>query len=417
MVKKSKIVNIAIALLLLVHVFSWVLYMPLAQIQMMIFGKRLVSFIHFGVIEIILLFFLLLFNEKKIRIVNIDKKSFYLIIPFLISWAINSVRLNELTSFVIMFYLMNWIFPILIVIIINQYDYDIHPFLKIMLVLVIIHASIIIIQRLTNSIIWPFTTYDDGKLIFGIDAYYNVGNKMGRCPGMCQNGLEAGIFSIFGIVLTVILPDIKNLIKITICALLLLSIYFTGTRNVFVMMLFIIAVIILMRLQISGRIKIRLLILLTVFSCIIYLVFVLKMTNFETTGNVFTDTTSIGIRIGKWTKTINKISTGGILQFLFGVMQWQNAGNCEVIDNMYLELVYCSGIFSLFAYIKYIFDIAMTDIRENKFEAFVCAGFTLCYFVYGVLNSTTNFYLTLIILLFIFCNRNVKSKKYSRAQT
>lgn len=411
MVKKSKIINIAITLLLFVHVFSWVLYMPMAQIQMMIFGKRLVSFMHYGVIEIFLLLFLLLSNGNKIRLLNIDRKSLYLIIPFLISWIINIVRLSELTPFVIMFYLMNWIFPILIVIIINQYDYDILPFLKIMLILVIIHASIIILQRLTNSIIWPFMTYDDGTLIFGIDAYFNVGNKMGRCPGMCPNGLEAGILSIFGIVLTVILPDIKIFVKITICALLVFSIYFTGTRNVFVMMLFIIIVIILMRLEISEKIKIRLLILLTIFSCIIYMFSVLKMTNFETTRNVFTDTTSIGIRIGKWMKTINKISTGGILQFLFGVMQWQNAGNCEVIDNMYLELVYCSGIFSLFTYIKYIFDIAMADIRDNKFEAFVCAGFTLCYFVYGVLNSTTNFYLTLIILLYIFCNKNVKFKK------
>lgn len=414
MVKKSKIINIIITLLLFIHVFSWVLYMPMAQIQMMIFGKRLVSFMHYGVIEIVLVIFLLLFNEKKIRLVNFDKNLLYLIFPFLISWMINSVRLNELTPFIILFYLMNWIFPILILIIINQYDYDILFFIKIMLVLVIVHAIIIIFQRLTNSIIWPFKMYDDGTSIFGIDTYYNVGNHMGRCPGMCQNGLDAGIFSIFGIVLTVILPDIKSFFKFVICVLLIFSIYFTGTRNVFVMMSFIIAVIILMRLEFSRKNKIRLLVLLTFLTCIIYLFFVLKMTNFETTGNVFTDTTSIGIRIGKWIKMINKITAGGILNFLFGVMQWQNAGNCEVIDNMYLELVWCSGIFSLFAYIKYIINIAMTNIRDNKFEEFVCAGFTLCYFVYGVLNSTSNLYLTLIILLFIFCNRNLKNKKYYR---
>ena len=84
MVKKSKIINIIITLLLFIHVFSLVLYMPMAQLQMMIFGKRLVSFMHYGVIEIVLVILLLLFNEKKIRLVNFDKNLLYLIFPFLI---------------------------------------------------------------------------------------------------------------------------------------------------------------------------------------------------------------------------------------------------------------------------------------------------------------------------------------------
>jgi hypothetical protein len=404
MVKKYKITDILITMLLLTHIFSWVLFMPMAQIQMMFFGKRIFSFIHYGIIEILLLLILVLHKKGKIHLDSFGKKALLIMIPFFISWIVNIAVVDSLTPFVIMFYLMNWIFPFLIIIVINQYAYDVTPLLKFMLIIVLIHALIIFYQRFTNTTFWPFTSYDDGKTIFEADTYYNIGNRMVRCPGLCLNGLDAGILLIFGIILTTILTKIKKYIKIIIYIFFSISIYFTGTRNVFVMLLFIVGVSFLMMQKITYKKKIRLLILVTIISCFAYLYFIMAITTFETTGNLFTDTTSIGIRLEKWIRTINKISTGGICKIIFGVMGWQNAGNCEVIDNMYLELVYCSGIFSLIAYVKYIFDISILESKDNNYISFICSGFTLSYCVYGVLNSTSNFYLTLIVLLLIYCN-------------
>lgn len=406
MVKKYKQSDVLITLLLFTHVLSWVLFMPMAQIQLLLFGRRIFTFIHYGIIEMLLLLILVYNKKGRIHLDLLSKRSLSVIAVFLFSWLVNIALTKGITPFVAMFYIMNWIFPLLVIIVINQYSYDITGLFKFMLYIVIIHALIMWYQRFTNTIFWPFTTYEDGTVIFKTDTYYSVGKRMSRCIGLCTTALDAGILLLFGVVLTMILTDIKKWHKICLYFFFGVSVYFTGTRNVYVLFLFIIGVTFLMMQKISGKKKIRLLIFVTIVSCIVYFGLIVSLPSFNTTGSLFTDTTSIGLRLGSWIRTINEVSTGGIIKLLFGVMRWQNAGNCHVIDNIYLELLYCSGILAPVMYVKYIFDIAVYESKDGRLSSLICAGFTLSYCVYGVLNSTTNFFLTLIYILLLYCKRS-----------
>lgn len=410
MVSPKKQSDTLITMLLFTHVLSWVLFMPMAQIQMLLFGRRIFSFIHYGMLEMILLFVLFMKRRGKLRFDSFAKKNVYVTIPFLVSWMINILVTSELTSFTVLFYLMNWVFPFLVVIAVYQYKYDVTTFLKFMFGIVIVHALIMWYQRFTNTIFWPFSTYEDGTPIFSADTYYNSSSRMARCLGLCVTSLDAGILLLFGIILTMTLPNIKKTNRIYLLTFFGISVYFTGTRNVYVLLAYIIGATVLMLLKISNTKKRRLLIFATIVASILYLCLILSISAYKTTGNLFTDTTSIGIRLGFWANTVKEISAGGIQKFLFGVMQWQNAGNSGVIDNMYLELTYCSGIFALIAYLKYIFSVAFFESRNGKLTSLICAAFTLSYCVYGVLNSTTNFYVTLIILLMLYCTKSVNEK-------
>ena len=162
-----------------------------------------------------------------------------------------------------------------------------------------------------------------------------------------------------------------------------------------------------MKKNMPNKKKIKYLMVFTLLSCACYFYFITNMTTFDTTKNIFTDTTSIGMRLNRWEYTIDSISNGGLRKVLFGFMEWQNAGNSKLIDNLFLELLYCSGLFALVLYVKSIIAISIENGKVNDYNCFLCSGFTLCYLVYGVLNSSSNLFFTLIIILYLYCHNKV----------
>lgn len=404
MVKKYNQSDIIISLLLFTHVLAWILYMPMSQIQLLLLGSRIITFIHYGIIEMLLII-LLAFKKGKIRFGALDKSILSIILLLAIPWFFNIVMSKDVTSFTALFYLMYWIFPFVVIIIINQYKYDITGFLKFMLGIVVIHGIIIWYQRFTNTIFWPFTVLDDGSTLIKVQTFYHKGSVIFRCIGLCTTGLDAGILLMFGIILTMIRKNIKRWCKISLYLFFCISIYFSGTRNVYVTFLFVVGIVFLVKyikLARSGRV----LVFVTIVSCLVYLGVILNIDSSNETGYLMTDTSSIGIRLKKWEEVISEVTTVGIITPLFGTMKWQNAGNSHIIDNIYLELLYCSGVLALLAYIKFIFNAAIFECKMKSPNSLFCAGFTLAYCVYGVLNSTTNFYLTLIIILLFYCKHH-----------
>lgn len=413
MINKNKTSNALITLLLVMHVISWVLFMPFNQLQMMLFGKRIVSFIHYGIIEIVLIISLLAQNNWKLKINKIERESIILCACFFISFIFNVVRIQNLTPFIIMFYLMFWIFPIFLIIILNQFDYNPKKFLKFMLIIIILHAVIIFYQRYTNSAFWPFLTYDNGEIAFEIDDYYSTDKYAARCVGMTGTGLDAGILLMFGIILLFIIPDLKKKTRMILVIFFCVAIYFSGTRNVYVMVAYILSMMMLMNVNFSKKSKVKVLIAFTIILAIIYCYLISSVITVNTTGELLTDTTSIGIRLEKWGCVIEYFKENSILDLFFGCMKWQNAGNSMIIDNLYLELVYCSGILCMFYYIKYIIELSKVQANSNNYLSLISASFTLSYFIYGVLNSSSNFYFTLIMLLIVFnknYNKNLDDK-------
>lgn len=409
MVKKRKAINNLITLVLVTHIFSWILFMPIFQFQMILFKKRVLTFVHFGLFEIFLITILFIMLKGIIRVDKVTKLSLTLSGLFFLSGIINIFKQGTNDPSVVMFYMMCWVFPFLLVCIVHQYDYSIDKVFNFLLIIVIIHALIIFYQSLSNSFFWPFISDESGNKIFEMNQYYNTGKFSMRCTGITTTGLDAGILLLFGIVLTLIKGNIKFINRMVLILLFTVSIIFTGTRNIYVMFLYMLLAVCFLRVDIEKEKKKWLLLLFTCVFGIAYFYIISGIDHYTTTGNLMSDTTSIGIRLSKWEHTVNIFRESSIMDLLFGFMKWQNAGNCEVIDNMYLEITYCSGLLCMIYYIRYIINIAEYIVSNGSYFSFIVSSFSLCYLIYGVLNGSSNFYFTLIILL-LLKNNNHKSQ-------
>ena len=223
---------------------------------------------------------------------------------------------------------------------------------------------------------------------------------MARCPGLAISGLDAGILLLFGIVVLNFL-DLKKTMKVPLYVLFVIAIFFTGTRNVYVITAYVIAVTLIVKCIRNSKTRNRLLVLITVFVGVLYFYFVTGMTDFNSTRSIFTDNMSIMYRLTAWERAIDLIHELPFVSKLFGILSWQQAGG-PLIDNFYLETIYCSGIISLVVMIFYIVKMATACARRYKLSAIVSAAFISSFFIYGVLNSMSNFYLTLMLLIFMY---------------
>lgn len=401
---KTKLSDTLISILIYSHIISWVLFTPISQFQMMIFGSCVFTFVHFGILEMAIVFLLICLNHGQIKLNITSKRSLIVSAVFLVSWVYNFLFNGKVSTYNLLFYLMTWLFPFIVVFITSQYKFDrtqMTRILHFMIVVCIIHAVLIFIQRFTNSLIWPYLDYGDGEQVFYVgENYYTSGSYMARCPGLAISGLDAGILLLFGIVVLNFL-DLKKTMKVPLYVLFVIAIFFTGTRNVYVITAYVIAVTLIVKCIRNSKTRNRLLVLITVFVGVLYFYFVTGMTDFNSTRSIFTDNMSIMYRLTAWERAIDLIHELPFVSKLFGILSWQQAGG-PLIDNFYLETIYCSGIISLVVMIFYIVKMATACARRYKLSAIVSAAFILSFFIYGVLNSMSNFYLTLMLLIFMY---------------
>lgn len=401
---KTKLSDILISVLIYTHIVSWVLFTPISQFQMMIFGKRVFTFVHFGILEMVIILLLICLNHGQIKLNITSKRALIVSVVFFASWVYNYLFTEKVSTYNLLFYLMTWVFPFIVVFITSQYKFDRTQMIRIlhfMIIVCIIHAVLIFIQRFTNNLIWPYLDYGDGKQVFYVgENYYTSGNNMARCPGLAISGLDAGILLLFGIVVLNCL-NLKIAMKVPLYVLFVIAIFFTGTRNVYVITAYVIAVTLIVKCIRNSKTRNRLLVLITVFVGIFYFYFVTGMNTFSSTRSIFTDNMSIMYRLAAWEKAISLIQELPFVSKMFGVLSWQQVGG-PLMDNFYLETIYCSGIISLFVMAFYIVKIATECAKRYKLSAIVSAAFILSFFIYGVLNSMSNFYLTLMLLIFIY---------------
>lgn len=404
MVKKSKLINILITLVLIMQIISWVFFMPIAQLQLAVFQKRIVTFFHYGIIEIAALLLLIFLNRDNVRINGIAKSTLKYIGVIILLIFVNILISDDITAYKIMFFVMTWIMPFLLLFVVAQYNYNIDNFLKKLLYIIIVHALLIIYQRFSNSIVWPFSTYEDGtKVFYTGSGYFDTRSFLARCPGMTISGLDAGILLIFGLVLLFTLDSTKKWLKIMVAVLFIVAIFFTGTRSVYILAVYMFGMSLVMNLKINQKRKKYLTVFITFLAALIYATAVLGMDTFNVTGNLFTDTASIMYRLQEWDSILDTISSNGFIHQLFGNLKWQQSGDCQVIDNFYLETVYCIGILGLIVFVINIINTVKICVKNNSISSFISSSFVLSFFVYGVLNSMSCFFITLNVLLVIKC--------------
>ncbi|WP_343338820.1 hypothetical protein [Terrisporobacter petrolearius] len=320
----------------------------------------------------------------------------------LIGMIINNVEL-----YWIIYYLIYWIVPFIVIIISKQVKLDIYKFNKVLLVIVALHCLVIYIQRFTNSIWWPFVNDEYGNKIFYIsEGYYNTIDRMVRCPGICISGLDAGILLLFGCVLIYFMKFKKKVIKYIWYVFFLLGVWFTGTRNIYFVMLYMIIYVYIMKITpkklrpLFGNIY---MIICTVIYTLTF--FILGKHYTSATRNILTDTLSTKMRIDNWSKVFDMIKEGSILQKFFGQFKWQNNIGNIVIDNIYLELILFCGILGLIAFCTYIIFIHTQLIKVCDEKCNLLIAFISSLMIYGVGNALGNIYISLIaVCILIFYN-------------
>lgn len=405
---KQKLCDTTTRVLLFWHIMMWILYMPITQLQLALFGRRVVTLLHFGVVEVVIILLQIAWNSFTIKYGKYGKITFAFLAAFFGIWIISIMTNSSVAAYWRMYYLIYWIVPLLVLIICSQRTIDAVKLTKLMLLIAVIHAGLIFYQHFSNNILWPYSVDEEGnKLFFISSGYYNLGKYMDRCPGLCISGLEAGLFLVFGILLVAIYPKMSKRKKAILTVLFLIAIWFTGTRNIYVQIAFVFGMSVLLKTKkISVKNKYVIGIIMTFLATGLYLYLFSSMGTGVSTKNIMTDTLSIIFRTKGWTGVINRIKEGGILSIVFGQGVWQSAGFSLLIDNMYLELIVLSGVVGCVLYIVYWLRVTRVLIFDGSTTGYLFASFVLSMFVYGMGNVAGNAFITLsIVILILFNNK------------
>jgi len=409
--KTKKIDRVLLNIAIYCHIISWVIFTPVFQFEMILFNRRIFTFFHFGLLEMLSLF-ILIFKRGKITLNSFSKLFISTIIVFLFSCLVNALWNSNIDLYTVSFYLMTWVLPFILLFVITQYKIDKKDIINIMYFMVfvcIIHALLIFIQRLSNNLIWPFLDYGNGEAVFFSDNGY-YGDYMNRCPGLTISGLDAGILLIFGLV-AINCIKAKKIIKNVIIMLFISAIPFTGTRNIYILALYVLAVFFIYKIIKARKLRNRMLIISTIFFSIFYFLAISSVKTFKSTGNLLTDNMSIMYRTQAWDNVLNLILKSPFIFKMFGNLSWQQIGG-PLVDNLFLETFYCSGIISMVLMIIIVIKMSKKCSYYKTDISSFTAAFMLGFFVYGVLNGMSNFYFTLIIILYTFICAIEKSSSF-----
>lgn len=412
--------DVLVKILLYIHIIMWVLYLPVTQIQLALFGNRIISLFHFGILELIIVVLIFLCNSFRIRINFLTKKSLIMIVFFGIICFLGFILNPEVDNYWRMYYLIYWIMPFIVLALASQKPVEIQRLKSFMICITTIHSILIISQHFLNDVIWPYSIDGEGNQIFYISSeYYNTGKYMVRCPGLCISGLEAGVLLIFGIILVISISEMKKYLRICLLTLFVIAVFFTGTRNIYLQLIFIVVITIIAKLpKLSEKNRTRLNIFVTFTSMLVYSFMFnnisVNISGGAATKNILTDTLSAGIRIQNWINVLKKISEGGIVRIMLGQSVWQSAGFTLLIDNMYLELIVLSGVIGCVVYLFFLISVSRYMVKlDNSIVGYIFSAFILSSLVYGVANVLGNSFFTLIILTIIICKNgsNFEDKK------
>lgn len=387
--------------------------------QLALFGNRIVTLFHFGILELAIVILIFLCNSFRIRRNELTKKAFQMIAFLGVIWILGFIVNPEVYNYWRMYYLIYWVMPFIVIALASQKPVKIQRLKIFMLCITVIHAILIISQHFLNDIIWPFSIDGEGKQIFYISSeYYNTGKYMERCPGLCISGLEAGVLLIFGIILVISISEMNKYLRICLLALFVIAIFFTGTRNIYLQLIFIVAITIIAKLpKLSAKNKTRLNIFVTLISMLAYWLMFNNIGGGVATKSILTDTLSAGIRTQNWINVLKKISEAGIVRIILGQSVWQSAGFNLLIDNMYLELIVLAGVIGCIVYLLFLISISRYMVKlDDSIVGYAFSAFILSSLVYGVANVLGNSFFTMIILTIIICENesNFEIKKRSK---
>lgn len=381
-----------VLLMIYIYLGYGLLYLPFVQLQMQISGRIFIGSSLIMSIEMGLLFIYSLFTltSNKYR-----AKTKTLVIVLLFFLAFECFRgLIEYNSslYETGLFVYNKLFPLLLVLLIydnsdNLSNLYIHKPLKLILWINII---VIFLQKLTNSILWPYQYDQTGKNIFWAVNTYGLVSENLRVTGISTSGLSGGMLCV--ILFVFLLSDkIKHKYKLlSINSLLMLvciiACYWTFTRNIYILLVYVVIYTIVIYRTINRKNAALYGIIMMFITVILYFI-VLNMVWGNDSNVGLLNNASSRIRMENWNNIILQIKSSRLHELVIGSMHWQASSQRAVFtDSLYFELMLSIGIVGILLYFGLIYVIhgAIISKRAKYIIPFGALLTSIC--VYGVVN-------------------------------
>ena len=393
-----------IKLLIWIHIIMWILIIPVTELQLIIFGKKIITLFTLGIAEFVvfLFFIIILFLKNSINFNPVCRICFKYILVMMGLWFIGFIINIDTPLYWKIYYIFYWIMPAFIIIVGSQVSFNFKSILKVITIIAFVNAILVIIQHFGNTLIWPFEVDNQGNELFFISSDYYNRNQMIRCPGLCMSGLDSGALMIFGMMFVIGENKLRLWKRIFLIAFLAFATWFTGTRNIYLFLVFIIGCIFInywgYKKSYKAKKRINLLYTTIFYIAIAFIQFNLGTTTQTVTENIITDFTSMNIRFSTWHSVISDFLSGNFFQKLFGQSVWQSAGYPLVVDNMYLELLIMVGILGLLYFCFFILKIVLLSIKKGYKPLIPYFSYILGIFIYGALNVIGSLNLTFLMI-------------------
>ncbi len=326
---------------------------PLKQLQLMVFGKIIISDAIIAVTTILIIIFVLVLEcllSRKIR------KRYSLVLIFALFSAaecIYYIIFNNVGIYLAAIFLYRKVTPLLLVFIILLYRryLNLNVFFRLVNLFAFSNAIMTLVQFVNNDLIWEFTSDNEGNQLFW--SILSMDFSRLRPPGLMNSALSSGYVSLIWLCL-LIMRYLKGKLtkrKYVFCLVIsTLAIVATQTRNIYFSAIFIIVYFgacFIFQPRITKWMP-----FFSVIASVVYLIFFLIIAPISSTNVGVLSSASSLIRLRNWEVLFSYLQQENIGQLLFGIMKWQEvAADTVFSDSLYFDLIFSMGIVGLFLYI------------------------------------------------------------------
>lgn len=373
-------------IILAMTVFYCVFFSIFVIFQLSIWGELKISYLGFRIIILILdIIYMLAVNKSHFK-----SKYHKFIFPLLLSCCasivfgtINYGLVDSLGVFTdnILFIFIIYTFGT------DNKSIKIRKIFKILYLFGVINAVFCIIQFFSKSVLLPDLTIN-GESVYESITYFGI---FVRACGFFFSGLDVGIIMTFSLLYLLIIDDSFKIKKIFLSVLLLFAIYTTKTRNIYLLLIYLLLYFIIFH---SNRIKNinKLKFFMVITSTISTLVVI--SASFGKDGlimnNIFSSNSSI-VRLLNWKNWFNTFVYQNPLYIMFGNCSSQKLG--MTTDNMYMEYLSSFGILGLFLIVQLFIKIMKRLSTMSSKNAYIMTAFVACLFPFGVINLPSTFFM------------------------
>jgi hypothetical protein len=411
---KVNLHNATFNILFTLHISYWLLTIPITEIQLIIFKREIFGLREFLIAEMILFILYYLTALGDFKVSKYYKCFIYYLLFIIFNSLFLTIRENATLYNLFDFISSKCFLVIILIFAINEVrNLEFGKIIKPIKLIAYSNMIFVFLQWLTKSIIWPYTVdSNNNELFFSVD-YYNQ-EFYTRCPGLMSSGLASGYLLVLLFCIIIIeskkIIEVKTLISLSLC---LLGIYLTGTRNIYILLCYIIGYYFVYQIYKKRKyysLVIKMFTYTSVITIIYFLVlYIISKSIAINRASLLISTGSVHQRFFYWNYAIESIKSKGLLSIFFGQMMWQSSSRNMFSDNLYIDQVLAMGVIGLVGYLVVNFYLHAKLLKYPNKSSIILAAYLSGILIIGIANVPGMAYESLAILLtgiFIYKQRN-----------